>query len=143
MGFSPVACGNGTVPACRWECNVSWTPSKFHPPSITKTATGRLGWAMESTPEAHVKRVKERLQPGSGREILEHLSNLATYGLQGTTQPYLEQITLPPPLSDDYFYAALDEGSLKGLKTRTQSSCMPVLTEEEQEVVSAGKHKNM
>jgi len=58
---------------------------------------------MESTPEAHMQRVKERLQ--SGREILERLSNLATYNLQGT-KPDIEQITLPPPLPDDYFYVA-------------------------------------
>jgi len=73
----------------------------------------RLGWAMESTPEAHVRRVKERLQ--SGREILEHLSNLATYDLQGT-KPDLEQVTLPRPLPDDYFYVATDERSPEGLK---------------------------
>jgi hypothetical protein len=68
---------------------------------------------MESTPEAHVQRVKERLQ--SGREILEHLSNLATYDLQGT-RPNLEQIMLSPPLPDDYFYVATDERSPEGLK---------------------------
>jgi hypothetical protein len=69
---------------------------------------------MESTPEAHVQRVKERLQ--SGREILEHLSNLATYDLLGT-KPNLEQITLPPPLPDDPFYVATDERSPEALKT--------------------------
>lgn len=68
---------------------------------------------MESTPEAHVQRVKTHLQ--SGREILEHLSNLATYDLQGT-KPDLEQITLPPPLPDDPFYVATDERSPEGLK---------------------------
>jgi len=61
-----------------------------------------------------VQRVKERLQ--SGREILEHLSNLATYDLQGI-KPDLEQITLPPPLPDDHFYVATDERSPEGLKT--------------------------
>jgi hypothetical protein len=68
---------------------------------------------MESTPEAHVERVKKRLE--SGREILEHLSNLATYDLQGT-RPDLEQITLSPPLPDDYFYVATDERSPEGLE---------------------------
>lgn len=69
---------------------------------------------MESTPEAHVRRVKERLQ--AGREILEHISNLATYDLHGA-KPDLEQITLPPPLPDDYFFVATDERSPEGLKT--------------------------
>ena len=60
-----------------------------------------------------MKRVKERLQ--SGREILEHISNLATYELQGT-RPDLEQITLPPPLPDDRFYVATDERNPEALK---------------------------
>jgi hypothetical protein len=68
---------------------------------------------MESTPEAHVRRVKERLQ--SGREILEHISNLATYDLHGT-KPNLEQIMLPPPLPDDKFFVATDERTPEGLK---------------------------
>ena len=68
---------------------------------------------METTPEAHVQRVKERLQ--TGREILERISNLATYDLQGT-KPNLEQITLPPPLPDDRFYVATDERTPEGLK---------------------------
>lgn len=74
----------------------------------------RLGWAMESTPEAHVQRVKTRLE--SGREILEHISNLATYDLHGT-KPDLEQITLSPPLPDDYFYVATDERGPEALET--------------------------
>jgi hypothetical protein len=68
---------------------------------------------MEPTPEAHVQRVKKRLE--SGRDVLEHLSNLATYDLQGA-KPNLEQITLPPPLPDDHFYVATDERSREGLK---------------------------
>ena len=68
---------------------------------------------MESTPEGHVQRVKERLE--TGREILEHLSNLATYDLHGT-RPDLEQVTLSPPLPDDYFYVATDERSPEGLE---------------------------
>ena len=60
-----------------------------------------------------MQRVKERLQ--SGREILERLSNLATYNLQGTKAD-LEQITLPRPLPDDYFYVATDERSPEGLQ---------------------------
>lgn len=68
---------------------------------------------MESTPEAHVQRVKEHLQ--SGREVLERLSNLATYDIQGT-KPDLEQITFPPPLPEDSFYVATDERNPEALK---------------------------
>jgi hypothetical protein len=68
---------------------------------------------MESTPEAHVQRVKERL--ASGREILEHISNLVTYDLEGV-MPNLEQVTLHPPLPDDNFYVATDERSPEGLQ---------------------------
>ncbi len=74
----------------------------------------RLGWVMESTPETHVQRVKERL--ASGREILEHMSNLATYDLEGV-KPNLEQVTLHPPLPDDNFYVATDERSPEGLQS--------------------------
>lgn len=58
---------------------------------------------MQSIPKAHVQRVKKmpRVRP-------ERLSNLATYDLRGT-RPDLEQITLPSPLPDDYFYVATDE----------------------------------
>jgi hypothetical protein len=58
---------------------------------------------MGSTPEAHVQRVKERLQ--TGRSVLEHLSNISTYDLEGA-QPDFEQLTLPPPLPDDRFFVA-------------------------------------
>ena len=67
----------------------------------------------ESTPEAHVQRVKERLQ--SGRSILEQLGNISTYDLDGA-QPNLEQVTLPPPLPDDRFYVATDERSPEALR---------------------------
>ena len=59
-----------------------------------------------------MQRVKERL--ASGREILEHMSNLATYDLEGV-KPNLEQVTLHPPLPDDNFYVATDERSPEGL----------------------------
>jgi hypothetical protein len=68
---------------------------------------------MELTAEAHVNRVKERLQ--TGRSILEHLSDLSTYDLEGA-KPDLEQITLSPPLPDDRFYVATDERSPEGLQ---------------------------
>jgi hypothetical protein len=87
---------------------------------------------MESTPEAHVQRVKTRLE--SGREILEHLSNLATYELHGT-KPDLEQITLPPPLPDDYFYVATDERDPEALEVIRDAGAvlmMDLLTMEDQ-----------
>lgn len=68
---------------------------------------------MESTPEAHVQRVKERLQ--TGRTTLEHLSNISTYELEGAT-PDPEQISLPPPLPDDRFYVATDEKDPEALR---------------------------
>lgn len=68
---------------------------------------------MELTPEAHVKRVKERLE--YGRSVLEHLSDLSTYDLEGA-KPDLEQLTLSPPLPDDRFYVATDERSPEGLQ---------------------------
>ena len=61
-----------------------------------------------------MQRVKERL--ASGREILEHISNLATYDLEGA-KPNLEQVMLPPPLPDDNFYVATDERSPEGLQS--------------------------
>ena len=69
---------------------------------------------MESTPESHVQRVKERLQ--TGRSLLEHLSNISTYDLAGA-RPDFEQVTLPPPLPDDRFFVATDESSAEGLQT--------------------------
>lgn len=68
---------------------------------------------MESTPEAHVQRVKGRLEVG--RSVLEHLSNLSTYDLEGT-KPDLEQVTLPRPLPNDYFYVATDERKPEALQ---------------------------
>jgi hypothetical protein len=68
---------------------------------------------MEATPEAHVQRVKDRLQ--NGRSVLERLGDLSTYELAGA-EPDLEQVTLPPPLPDDRFYVATDERSPEGLQ---------------------------
>ncbi len=68
-----------------------------------------MGWATELDPEAHVRRVKERLL--AGRFILAGLSgrgHLSTYDLDGT-QPDLEQATLPPPRIEDPFFVATDE----------------------------------
>ncbi|KAI0257124.1 hypothetical protein BJV78DRAFT_12780 [Lactifluus subvellereus] len=66
----------------------------------------RLSWAMELSPQAHVLRVKDRLQ--AGRTVVEHLGNLTTYDLDGVT-PDLEQTTLALPFPDDPFYVATDE----------------------------------
>jgi len=61
---------------------------------------------MEPTAEAHVERVKDRLQ--TGREAIAHLTVIATYDFEGA-KPGMEQITLPPPLAGDAFYVATDE----------------------------------
>ena len=70
------------------------------------TTVVRTGWAMESTVQAHVERVKDRLQ--TGREAIAHLTVIATYDFEGA-EPDMEQITLPPPLAGDAFYVATDE----------------------------------
>jgi hypothetical protein len=68
---------------------------------------------MESTPEAHVNRVKNRLQ--RGRAILEQLKDLSTYDIEGA-KPDTEQITVPPPLPNDFFYVATDERDPEAVK---------------------------
>ena len=67
---------------------------------------------MEMGPDAHVRRVKERLH--SGLTILADLHfrghwHLTTYDLDNGAQPDLEQATLPPPHIDDPFFVATDE----------------------------------
>ncbi|KAH9980625.1 hypothetical protein BJV74DRAFT_879288 [Russula compacta] len=75
------------------------------------------GWAMETTLEAHVKRVKDRLE--AGRVVLTNLGGdhkkkdednkkITTYDIEGVV-PSLEQTTLSPPRPDDRFYVATDE----------------------------------
>ncbi|KAF8266931.1 hypothetical protein EI94DRAFT_1583000 [Lactarius quietus] len=69
----------------------------------------RVGLVMEMNPEAHIQRVKERLQ--AGHTILVDLydrANWTTWDIDGT-QPDLEQITLPPPRAEDPFFVATDE----------------------------------
>ncbi|KAI9439096.1 hypothetical protein H4582DRAFT_2142398 [Lactarius indigo] len=69
----------------------------------------RLGWAMESTPEDHVRRVKERLQVGSSVLANLHDSrNWTTYDIEGV-KPDPEQYVLPPPRAEDPFFIATDE----------------------------------
>ncbi|THH21521.1 hypothetical protein EW146_g25 [Bondarzewia mesenterica] len=66
----------------------------------------RLGWAMESTPEAHIRRVKEHLD--SGRQTILSLTELDTYDVPDV-HPDMDQLDLAPPLPDDPFYIATDE----------------------------------
>ncbi|KAH9051188.1 hypothetical protein EDB83DRAFT_2226273, partial [Lactarius deliciosus] len=69
----------------------------------------RIGWVMEKNPEAHVRRVKERMQ--TGRFILADLhdhGHQTTCDIEGA-QPDLEQATLPPPRAEDPFFVATDE----------------------------------
>ena len=79
------------------------------------------GWAMESTPEAHVNRVKQRLQ--AGRTVLARLTNLSTYEIEGA-EPDMDQITLLPPLPEDYFYVATDERNSEALKVITDAGAV-------------------
>jgi len=68
---------------------------------------------MESTPEAHVNRVKSRLQ--TGRTVLATLTDLTTYEFEGA-EPDMDQIMLAPPLPDDFFYVATDERNPEAMK---------------------------
>ena len=61
---------------------------------------------MEKTPEAHMERVKSRLEVG--RSVLEHLGNVTTYDIEDV-EPDVDLTTLPPPLLNDRFYIATDE----------------------------------
>ena len=61
---------------------------------------------METTPEAHVRRVKSRLE--RGHSVLSHLGNITTYDIENV-DPDPEQTILPPPLPNDRFYLATDE----------------------------------
>lgn len=62
---------------------------------------------MESTPEEHVKRIKNRLE--AGRAVLENLGHITTYDIGSAVEPNMEQTTLAPPLPGDRFYIATDE----------------------------------
>ncbi|KZV71332.1 hypothetical protein PENSPDRAFT_540994, partial [Peniophora sp. CONT] len=76
----------------------------------------RLGWAMESDPETHVRRVKDRL--GKGREFLESLKSrdIQTYDIPGI-KPNADLLSRPPPRSGDAFYVATDERDPKAMET--------------------------
>lgn len=72
------------------------------------------GWAMEPTPEAHVNRIKQHLQ--TGRTVLARLTDPSTYDIEGA-EPDMDQITLAPPLPEDYFYVATDERDPEAIKS--------------------------
>ncbi|KAH8993710.1 hypothetical protein EDB92DRAFT_374969 [Lactarius akahatsu] len=76
----------------------------------------RIGWVMERNPEAHVQRVKERLQ--TGRFILADLydhGHRTMCDIEGA-QPDPEQATLPPPRAEDPFFVATDERDPEALR---------------------------
>jgi hypothetical protein len=68
---------------------------------------------MEHAPDAHVQRVKDRLE--TGRLVIERLGDLSTYDIEGA-EPDMEQVTLSPPLPGDAFYVATDERDPEALK---------------------------
>ena len=95
------------------------TPDR-HTPSKNKTVL-RTGWAMEHTPQAHVERVKNRLQ--MGRTVIEDLDNPTTYDFEGA-EPDMEQVTVPPPMPGDPFYVATDERDPEALKVITEAGAV-------------------
>jgi len=81
----------------------------------------RAGWAMESSPEAHVQRVKDRMHDGS--LILARLGVPLAYDLEGV-KPDMEQVTLNPPLSGDYFYVSTDERDPEALEVISEAGAV-------------------
>jgi len=81
----------------------------------------RANWVMASSPEEHVKRVKERLS--IGRDLLTNLTEISTYQLEDT-KPDMEQIRVPPPLPDDKFYVATDERDPEALKVISEAGAI-------------------
>jgi hypothetical protein len=87
--------------------------TSFPPVNAFELLTDRLiatviqfDWVMESTIEAHMERVKSRLE--TGRSILANLGNVTTYDIEGV-EPNPELSTLSSPLPDDHFYVSTDE----------------------------------
>ncbi|TFY76959.1 hypothetical protein EWM64_g7055 [Hericium alpestre] len=74
----------------------------------------KLGWAMESSAEAHIARVKKHL--AAGRKTLIGLSELQTYDIPGAVADPT-QLSRRPPLPDDPFYVATDERNPEALDT--------------------------
>ena len=78
----------------------------------------RMGWVVEKTPEAHMKRVKNRLEVG--HSVLEHLGNVTTYDIENV-EPNMEQTILSPPLPNDRFYVATDERDPDALRVFSEA----------------------
>lgn len=76
---------------------------------------------MENTPQAHVDRVKDRLE--RGRTVIAQLDHPATYDFEGA-EPDMEQVTVPPPMSGDPFYVATDERDPEALKVITDAGAV-------------------
>jgi hypothetical protein len=76
---------------------------------------------MENTPEAHMRRVKSRLE--MGHSVLGHLGNVTTYDI-GNVDPDMEQTTLPLPLPNDRFYVATDERDPDALRVFSEAGAV-------------------
>jgi hypothetical protein len=77
-----------------------------------------MGWVMEKTPEAHMKRVKNQLEVG--HSVLHDLGNVTTYDIENV-EPNMEQTILPPPLPNDRFYVATDERDPDALRVFSEA----------------------
>ncbi|KAH9032232.1 hypothetical protein EDB85DRAFT_1890725 [Lactarius pseudohatsudake] len=76
-------------------------------------------WVMEKNPEAHVRRLKERLQ--TGRFLLADLhdhGHQTMCDIEGA-QPDPEQATLPLPHAEDPFFVATDERDPEARRRRS------------------------
>ena len=68
-----------------------------------------MGWAMETDPEDHIQRVKDRLEKGRSAMVDLHNSRNWTTWDAEDVEPYSEQFTFPPPGAEDPFFVATDE----------------------------------
>ncbi|KAH9021768.1 hypothetical protein EDB84DRAFT_1565207 [Lactarius hengduanensis] len=69
-----------------------------------------FGWAMDTGPEGHIQRVKDRLQ--AGRTVLVDLHNSRDWQADDDFDGAMldpEQATIPPPRAEDPFFIATDE----------------------------------
>jgi len=84
----------------------------------------KFGWAMEMDPEAHIRRVKERLQAGRTDLVdLQDRGDWMTWDVE-SVQANLEQATLPPPQAGDPFFVATDERDPDVLRTFTAAGAV-------------------
>ncbi|KAG8844180.1 hypothetical protein FRB96_003249 [Tulasnella sp. 330] len=82
------------------------------------------GWVMESTIEAHFKRIKSRL--AMGRAMLKRIHRertLTTYDVPDVVAD-ANQLLYNPPLPTDPFFLATDERSPEGLKFMRESGAL-------------------